>query len=360
MKAKVKEASLADYVSGRRKVKDEFFRQINIIMDWSKFRPILEKAYTKGGSGTGRPCYDCLVLYKIELVRTWYGMSDPEVEENVNDRISFSRFVGIGLDESCPDSTTICRFRNDLVAAGIHDELLNETNRQLEAAGVIVVKGALVDASVTRTPRRPRGRKEYEVVEDRHEEDNAEAAERAFLKEKDKPNVDAEARWVKKNGLEFGYKRHTVTNEDGLVLAEVTTSANESDITHLEAPLDKVDLAPGTPVYADKGYSSANNRDYLARRGLKCCIMHRATSARKLTVEENLENREISKVRYAIERTFGSMRSWFRAGIARYVGLDKMHAQHIIYRQLNIMGSKTIGNFDFQNVTCPTSQLSFT
>ena len=61
-----------------------------------------------------------------------------------------------------------------------------------------------------------------------------------MLKEKLKPNVDGEARWIKKMGrLHFGYKRHSVTDENGLVLAEETTAANESDIKHLETPLKK-------------------------------------------------------------------------------------------------------------------------
>ena len=76
---------------------------------------------------------------------------------------------------------------------------------------------------------RPRGGKSYEVVEDRKEDENMEASEKAMLKEVVKPNVDTEARWVKKMGkLHFGYKRHMVTDENGLVLAEETTAVNES------------------------------------------------------------------------------------------------------------------------------------
>ena len=38
----------------------------------------------------------------------------------------------------------------------------------------------------------------------------------------------------------------------------------------------------------------------------------------------------ISKIRYRVERTFGSIHRWFRGGTARYVGLAKTHAQHIM------------------------------
>ena len=118
----------------------------------------------------------------MELLRTWYGLSDAEVESQVNDRLSFSRFVGVALDNVCPDSTSLCRFRKAMVAAAVYDDLLNELNRQLEQRGVLVKQGAIVDASITDSPHRPRSRKEYTVVEDRKEDDGLEAAESALDK----------------------------------------------------------------------------------------------------------------------------------------------------------------------------------
>src|SRR3712207_5871237 len=138
MKQQPSSPSFADLVLGQRKVKHTFFSQIDKILDWDPIRVIIEVAYTKGHQSTGRPSYDSIVLFKTELLRIWYGLSDGEVEEQVNDRLSFSRFVGLGMEDSAPDSTTVCRFRNTLVKAGLYDELLSEINRQLEANGVIV------------------------------------------------------------------------------------------------------------------------------------------------------------------------------------------------------------------------------
>ena len=168
------------------------------------------------------------------------------------------------------------------------------------------------------------------MVEDRHEDEGADTAN-ARLVEKPRPGVDTEARWVKKAGkCHFGYKRHTVVNQDGLVIAEETTPANESDIKHLATPLGKAGLMQGTPVMADKGYDSSGNREALSRMKLKSRIMHKAQKNRRLTERERAVNKAVSKVRYAVERTFGSMRRWFGAGVARYVGLAKTHAQHIM------------------------------
>lgn len=351
MRAKQRKNSIADYIVGQRKVKQTFFNQINKVIAWQPIRVIIEKAYVKGRTVSGRPCHDSLVLFKIELLRTWYGLSDYEVENQVNDRLSFSSFVGISMDDSCPDSTTICRFRGMLVKGGVYDELLGEINRQLEARRVIVKSGVIVDASVTDSPRRPRGKKEYIVVEDRKEPEGERAAEAAFVKESVKPNVDKEGRWVKKAGsLRFGFKRNTVTTLDGLILAEETTSANESDVKHFETPIDKACLPEGTTVLADKGYCSRENVEALKVRKLKDGIMRKATRGHKLTAGERLFNRTISRYRYAVERTFGSIRRWFLGGTARYVGLAKTHGQHImeaiaynLYRTPGIIASKGLG-----------------
>ena len=93
------------------------------------------------------------------IAYTWYGLSDGEVEDQVNDRLSFSRFAGLGMEDTVPDSTTVCRFRNILVEADLYDTLLEEFNKQLESKGIIVKRGAIVDASITNTSRRPRGHK---------------------------------------------------------------------------------------------------------------------------------------------------------------------------------------------------------
>ena len=331
MKQTISCPSFADVCVGQRKVKQTFFSQIDRIIDWNPIRGLLESVYTKGNKATGRPSYDALMLFKIELLRTWYGLSDGEVEEQVNDRLSFSRFVGLGLEDSAPDSTTVCRFRNILVAADLYDRVLDEINRQLEQQGIIVKRGAIVDASITDSPRRPRGRKEYAVVEDREEEAGGPESEGAMLMERRKPNVDGEARWVKKMGkLRFGYKRHTVTDGNGLILAEETTAANASDIKHLETPLKKANLPPRALVYADKGYDSAENRGVLSRMQLKCRIMRKGTRSQKICERARRINVAISKIKYRVERTFGSIRRWFMGGTARYVGLAKMHAQHIM------------------------------
>ena len=92
-------------------------------------------------------------------MRMWYGLSDSEIEEQVNDRLSFSRFAGLGMDDTVPDSTTLYRFRNALVRSEVYDKLLSEVNRQLSSRHVMVTTGVIVGASMTDSPRRPRGKR---------------------------------------------------------------------------------------------------------------------------------------------------------------------------------------------------------
>jgi len=82
----------ADYIVQKRKIKQEFFNQINQLIDWRPVSNIINSHYQKGESAVGRSSYEGNVLFKMTLLQTWYGLSDYEVEDRVNDSISFSRF----------------------------------------------------------------------------------------------------------------------------------------------------------------------------------------------------------------------------------------------------------------------------
>ena len=97
MKKPMSTKSLFDILSEVRGTKLTKVAQIDWVIDWAPVRAVIETVYTKGSAPTGRPSYDGHMLFKIELLRVWYGLCDEGVEEMVNDRISFSRFVGLSL-----------------------------------------------------------------------------------------------------------------------------------------------------------------------------------------------------------------------------------------------------------------------
>ena len=150
-----------------RKIKKTFFNQMNTLLDWESISKIINQHYTKGKSATGKPSYDGLLLFKMTLLQTWYGLSDYEVEDRVNDSISFGYFCGLNIDQASPDHSTISRFRTIMTKSGAYNLLFKSINKQLEEHQIIVKTGAIVDASVIDTPLRPKGKSKHEITEDR-------------------------------------------------------------------------------------------------------------------------------------------------------------------------------------------------
>lgn len=343
---KSNELTLADSMCDlrSRKIKSIFFHQMNQLLDWGAIKNAIDKYYTKGKSATGTPAYDGLLLFKVCLLQTWYGLSDYEVEDRINDSISFSYFCGMSIDQIAPDHSTISRFRTLMTKKKAYDKLFKEINRQLEKHQIIVKTGAIVDASVIDTPLRPKGKSNYKVTEDREDEQEME------VKKEYSSNVDTDARWLKKRGkYHFGYKKHHVTDDEGLVLGVLTTTASTNEVANLDEVLDTADLPKHIPLKADKGYQSKKNAAILKERKLKNHILKKAQKNKPLTKWESRFNKLVGKTRFKVERTFGGIKRWFLGGIARYRGIEKMHTQNLmeaicynLYRSPRIIASNYV------------------
>ena len=88
----------------RDRMKHSFLRQISACVDWRGIRTLLNKKYTKTQNATGNPAYDALMMFKILLLQTWYGLSDYEVEEWINDSLLFSEFLLLDMCSRAPNS----------------------------------------------------------------------------------------------------------------------------------------------------------------------------------------------------------------------------------------------------------------
>lgn len=308
-----------------RKIKTTFFTQINTLLDWRKISLIIDKHYQKGKSVTGKPSYDGLLLFKMCLLQTWYGLSDYEVEDRVNDSISFGYFCGLNIDQASPDHSTLSRFRTALTKASVFEMLFKEINNQLEAHNIIVKTGAIIDASVIDTPLRPKGKTNHKVTQDREDEQEVE------IKKDYASNVDKDGAWLKKRGkYHFGFKKHHITDDEGLVLGVLTTKASTNEIANLDEVLDTVDLPENIPLKADKGYQSKKNEAILKKRKLKNHILKKALKNKPLTKWEKRFNKLVGKTRFKVERTFGGIKRWFNGGVAKYRGIEKMHTQNLL------------------------------
>jgi IS5 family transposase len=339
---KKNQMSFAGNYVERRIRKNTFFKQINMLIDWSEIEKEIKKVYKRGHSVDGRPAYSGLLLFKMLLLGIWYGLSDEKVEESVNENLSMMRFCDLEIEDSVPDHSVLSRFRTELTEKKAFDRLFKKINRQLVEHKVIIKNGAgIVDATLTDTPLCPKGKTEYEIAEDRkedqrkEEEIEKEEVQMQWVK-KEQPGVDSEARYLKKGkALHYGYKKHLLTDENGMQLSVHTTTANQHDSKGLKPCLENQDEEFAvSSCFTDKGYQVPDNVTLLQspvkNRKVKNRIQHKSYKNRPLTEWQKKYNRLISKKRWVVERTFGGMRRWFGCGLARYVGLAKTHTQHLL------------------------------
>lgn len=311
--------SFLDYCIDQRLSKKSFLSDVDRIIDWNPIEKLLKKHYKKREAADGRPAYPPLPLFKMLLLQRWYNLSDPGLEEAVNDRLSFLRFTGFSFESSIPDETTICRFRNELIKKGLYRKLLSRINEQLEKKGILVKTGAIVDATLVSSSRRPR--KVIDVLPEDRREDEFQDEPGHEVSYSD----DVEAAWVKKgNRLHYGYKVHMAAEAmEGFILGGHVTPANRADTVELDRVLEELDLPSETVVLADKGYCSLGNREMLNNRGLHDGIMEKASRNRPLSKEAKGRNRLISKLRYIVEQGFGTLKRRYSFGRARYLGRIK-------------------------------------
>ncbi len=316
-KIKTNLLSMADYALSKRQVRITTLDEIDRIVDWTPFEILLKKHIKRKPNAVGNPAYPAIIMFKCLLLQRFYNLSDKETEESLADRLSFLRFVGLSLDDTVPDSSTICRFRNVLAKKGLGQKLLDLFTSQLRSKGLDLKKGIAVDASIIQSARHPRTVLEP-MPEDREEPDGAEVG----ITHSD----DVEAAWVKKgNRSHYGYKIHAAgTVEHDLILGGHITPANRSDMKELPRVLNEVPTEAGIRVYADKGYASEENRRAVRERGLQDGIMMKACRGKKLSCWGQNWNKSISKVRGCIERMFGNLKRNRDLARSRYIGIMKV------------------------------------
>jgi|SRR5208282_616685 len=322
MAIKTKPDGWADYeVSCRKQVKISFLDQVLILIDWTKIERIIRKKYKKFFNAVGSPAYPSLVMFKVLLLQTWYDLSDPMTEEYLINWIPASRFVGLSLASDVPDHSTICRFRNELKELGLYEKLFNEINRQLEEHEILIKKGAIVDATVVESARRPRKVVETESIpQDRKENEKPESSSPEITY-----SDDTEAKWlVKGKKAVYGFKVHmAVDDKNGFILGGHVTGANVSDMNEIQKVIEGIGLKERSSVAADKGYASQDNRDMLKCKKMKCRIMRKAVRGRALTEREKVFNRLISGFRYIVEQTNGILKHHYGFKRMRYLGCEK-------------------------------------
>lgn len=221
---------------------------INKFLNWKPIEKLLNQRFKKNNNAIGNPAYSFIKMFKVLLLQSLYNLSDRKMDEALSDRISFLKFAGFFFKDYTPSYSTICRFRNRLIQLGLNKELFNITNDFLISNKLISKKGAVIDASIIKSSRKPR--KMISISTSR-------------------PEImysnDFEARWTIKAGKpHYGYKLHMGTDSKyGFIIGGHITGANRSDTKELFKVLDEIQIKKNTLVLADKGYSSMENRNQL-------------------------------------------------------------------------------------------------
>ncbi len=265
----------------RVKLLGDKLSEIDSLIDWEAFRPIVKNMYNNKSEQGGRPNIDEVVMIKILVLQEWHGLSDPELERQITDRISFRKFLG--FPEAVPDYTTVWAFRERLSKTGRDKKIWQELQRQLDAKGLKVKKGVIQDATfITSDPGHARA--------DKPRGDEA------------KTRRSKDGTWTKKNSKSyFGYKLHSKSDVDYSLIRDVeTTTASVHD--------SQIDLTkPGEVAYKDKGYFGVASKGFSA-------TMRRAVRGHPLNIRDILRNKRISKKRAPGERPYAVIKNVFKAG----------------------------------------------
>lgn len=302
--------SFAEALAAPKLGRNDRLTALDGAVKWYRFAKLLRRL---APDQVGRPPFPVLLMFRALLLQQLYDLSDAGLEEALNDRVSFRRFVGLGLEQDAPDHTTLCRFRNRLVESGLIERLFAEFDRQLEAAGLMVKQGTMIDATLVEAARRPPPWREPAGGEPAGNEPLG---------------GDPEARFAKRAGRagqHYGYKFHAgVDQGSGLIRALLTTPANVNE-TEVADALVRGDEAA---IYADKAYDTRARRAALKARGIKDRIMHRANKHHpQLPARLARRNRLIAARRAPVETVFAVFKRHMGLRRVRYVGLAKAAVQ---------------------------------
>lgn len=271
-----------------------FLEEMEQVVPWAKLCVLIEPHYPKPGNGR-RP-KELEQMLRIYFLQQWFNLADPAVEEALYDSATLRQFAGIDLGrEPVPDETTVCRFRHLLEEHNLGEEILGTVNLHLQAKGVRITTGTIVDATLIHAPSSTKNR-------DQSRDPEMHQAQKG-------------KNWY------FGMKAHVgVDSKTKIIHTAVATAANVSDVAILP------DLLHGaeTRVWGEGAYQGQTEvirecapraGDYTQRR---CRWKNQIVDW-----EAWAKNRTKSTVRAKVEHVFQGMKLKFGFVKVRYRGLKK-------------------------------------
>jgi len=223
--------------------------QLNSIVNWLIFLPVLEQAIPRGPQPKGgRPPFDTLLMFKILVIKRLYNLSLDQTEYQINCRLDFMRFLGLDMGSTVPDAKTIWLYEEALSKSEAGKELFDRFFEEIRKAGYITREGSIVDASFMEAPRRKNTKEQRETLkkgETPDEWNDPEHPQKLMQR-------DTDATWtVKGKEAHFGYKDNVKVDLDSKLIMDYTvTTASTNDAKGAEGLFDENDKV----AYGDAAY----------------------------------------------------------------------------------------------------------
>jgi IS5 family transposase len=316
----------------------DVLEMLNAIVNWQIFIPVLERAIPREKSTKGgRPPFDRLLMFKILIIKRLYNLSCDQTEFQINDRISFMRFLGMDFGSTVPDAKTIWLYEEMLSKSKVGKDIFDQFFLAILEKGYVTRVGSIVDASFIEAPKRKNTKEQRESLkkgEVPKEWADAEHPQKLMQR-------DTDATWTKKgNEAHFGYKDNVKVDLDSKIIVdyEVTVSST-SDVKAAEGIFDENDQV----AYGDAAYPSLELPE-----GVKNQISEKGARNRPLTEEQKARNTEKAKKRCRVEHVF--------VGIVQMAGGTEVRCKNLTRATFNISMMNLIYNMRrVLSLTCPTN-----
>ena len=294
------------YQGGKKSMK--FLNEMKELIPFDDIEKLLiEKGIYKDTKGKrSRPSIPSNVLVGALFLQTWYGLSDPMTEELIHDRISFRKFLDIKDDDTIPDETTICKFRNALIKQDLLKDIFDSVKIIMEDKRLILNEGTLVDATLIHSsePKRKKDDKGNTISNEAYDKD---------------------ASYTSKRGKKYhGYKMHIATDTKGIIKDVIASTAK----THDSTQFDKLTQDETKAVFADSGYMSKIRKQKLRAKNIfNGIVERRVKNQSKLRNKQSRNNTRFSKIRCLVELPFAFIKHHMKFNTTKYLGLHK-NQQH--------------------------------
>jgi Transposase and inactivated derivatives, IS5 family len=271
--------------------------KIDSVVNWQalvNLVKVIDRSNTPKG---GRKPLPFAWKVKMLFLQYAFNLSDEELEDQLIDRLSFQKFVGISFSQEIPDFSTLWYFKEALIEHKLMDRIFSSINHQLELHGLILKKGTIADATIIESGNKP-------LSKDKREN----------LEQEPGSQIDTEAQSTEKNGKKyFGYKGHIgVDVESKIIRKRKFTPANVHDSQVLEELLSGDERS----VWADKAYPNDKHKRAARAIGIYYGVLDKKKRGKELSTKQQKRNRQKSSVRAAVEHPFAFMRKKLKMGFA--------------------------------------------